>query len=164
MARTKRPEGQLSQDEVDAVTCRPITFVSMAKIIGITASALRQSAIEFREDMTFGDMIRAIHEKRRNEASGHTGELAEERAKLAAAQRERIEMELALKRQEIAPISVLSKALSDAVSVSVQTLEAVPGRVKMRDPSFTPSQILLLEEEIAKARNAIAAAEIEIEE
>lgn len=89
-------------------------------------------------------------------ASGDIG-LATERAGLAKAQRERIEMQNAVTRRELLPAVLLEEVLAKAGSKVAGILDAIPGMVKRRVPMLPSSALDLIAGEVARARNIAAA-------
>lgn len=84
-------------------------------------------------------------------------DLAAERAALARAQREKIEMQNAVTRRELAPVYLLEEVLAKAGARAARILDAIPGAVKRRLPDLPSSAIDYIRGEIAKARNIAAA-------
>lgn len=105
--------------------------------------------------------IRVAYIRRQREvAAGRaaTGDLdlATERAALARAQREKIEMQNAVTRAELAPVSLIEEILTAAASKIAGVLDAIPGMVRRRAPQLSADEIDLIAGEIAKARNTVA--------
>lgn len=105
--------------------------------------------------------IRVAYIRRQREvAAGRaaTGDLdlAGERAALARAQRERIEMQNAVTRGELAPVILIEEVLTKAASKTAGILDAIPGMIRRRVPQLTADDIDLIAGEVAKARNTVA--------
>lgn len=83
--------------------------------------------------------------------------MAAERAGLAKAQRERIEMQNAVTRRELAPVVLIEEVLAKAGSRVAGILDAIPGMIKRRVHSLTSGDIDLIAGEVARARNVAAA-------
>lgn len=83
-------------------------------------------------------------------------DLASERAALAKAQRERIEMQNAVTRGELAPVSLIEEVLTKAAGRIAGIFDAIPGKVRRRVPSLTAEEIDLISFEVAKARNVVS--------
>lgn len=92
----------------------------------------------------------------REVAAGRTGDLSEERARLARAQAEKVEMQNAVTRGELTPTIVLEQVLAAAASKAAGIFDAIPGMVKRRVPVLTAGDVDLIAAEIAKARNCYA--------
>ena len=108
------------------------------------------------------DAIRKAYITRlREQAAGRaaTGDLdlATERAGLAKAQRERVEMQNAVTRGELAPAALIEQVLSQAAAKIAGKLDAIPGMIRRRVPQLTATDIDLIAGEIALARNTVAA-------
>lgn len=84
-------------------------------------------------------------------------DLAAERAGLARAQREKIEMQNSVTRRELAPVYLLEEVLAKAGARAARILDAIPGAVKRRLPDLPSTAIDYIRGEIAKARNIAAA-------
>lgn len=84
-------------------------------------------------------------------------DLATERAALARAQRERIEMQNAQTRGELAPVILIEEVLTKAASKTAGILDAIPGMVRRRVPRLTAEDIDMISGEVARARNMVAA-------
>lgn len=84
-------------------------------------------------------------------------DLAEERAGLAKAQRERIEMQNAVTRRELAPVVLLEEVLAKAGSKVAGILDAIPGMIRRRNSALTSGDLEMISGEVARARNIAAA-------
>jgi len=84
-------------------------------------------------------------------------DLATERARLAREQADKIAMQNAQSRRELAPVVMMTEVLAKAGTRAASILEAIPGQVRRRLPSMPATEIQVIEREIAKARNLCAA-------
>lgn len=91
-------------------------------------------------------------------------DLAAERAALARAQRERIEMQNAETRRESAPVVLLEMAVASIGRKVAAVLEAVPVKIKRRSKNLTAEDIEIITAEITKARNIAASALFDMED
>ena len=98
-----------------------------------------------------------LRETAAGRAAGGDLDLADERAKLAKAQRERIEMQNAQTRGELAPVVLIEEVLAKAGARIGGIFDAIPGAVRRRVPVLSSEEIGNIEKEIAKARNIVAA-------
>ncbi|MET3135331.1 phage terminase Nu1 subunit (DNA packaging protein) [Oxalobacteraceae bacterium GrIS 1.11] len=102
----------------------------------------------------------------REQAAGRAAagdlDLAAERAGLARAQRERIEMQNAVTRRELAPVPLLEMALATMGRKVAAILEAIPGDIKRRSGRLTAEDIDIITAEITKARNVAASAQLDM--
>lgn len=111
------------------------------------------------------DYCRHLREQAAGRAAAGDLDLAAERAALAKAQREKIEMQNAVTRNELAPVILLEQVLAGAASKIAGILDAIPGMIRRRVPQLNADDILLIAGEVAKARNTIAGLSIkDIEE
>lgn len=88
---------------------------------------------------------------------GAVGELAAERARLAREQADKIAMQNAVTRGELAPVALIEEVLTKAASKVAGVLDAIPGMIRRRVPQLTADDIDLIAGEVAKARNTVAA-------
>lgn len=88
-------------------------------------------------------------------------DLATERAALARAQREKIEMQNAVTRRELAPTHLIEEVLARAGTRVAGILDAIPGQIRRRVPSLPGSELDAIAMEIAKARNIAAAVSLD---
>jgi terminase small subunit / prophage DNA-packing protein len=84
-------------------------------------------------------------------------DLATERAALARAQREKIEMQNAVTRKELAPAYLLEEILASAGARMGAIFDAIPGAIRRRNQTLTAADLETIATEIAKARNIAAA-------
>lgn len=112
------------------------------------------------------DPVRALGQRVREQPGHQAGEpaampvggsLAEERAALARAQRERIELQNAVTRGELVPVVALEVVLAKAGAKVAGILDAIPGMLRRRVSTLTAADLALVAAEIAKARNIAAA-------
>jgi phage terminase Nu1 subunit (DNA packaging protein) len=101
--------------------------------------------------------IRRLREQAAGRAAVGDLDLAGERAALAKVQRERIEMQNAVTRGELAPVVLIEEVLTKAASKTAGILDAIPGMIRRRVPVLTADDIGLIAGEVAKARNMVAA-------
>lgn len=107
-----------------------------------------------------GEWLRSYTSHLREMAAGRAAsgdlDLAGERARLAKAQADRVEMQNAVTRGELAPVVLLEEVLTAAASKVAGVLDAIPGMVRRRVPLLTADDIDLIAGEVAKARNTVA--------
>lgn len=101
--------------------------------------------------------IRELREQAAGRAAAGDLDLATERAGLARAQREKIEMQNAVVRRELAPVILIEEVLAKAGSKVAGILDAIPGMLKRRCTALTSTDIDLVSAEISRARNIAAA-------
>ena len=88
-------------------------------------------------------------------------DLTEERAKLARAQTEKIDMELAVRRAELIPAGDVTAALSSVAAQAAAILDSIPVKLKRESPHLSASDIEIVKRELARARNVMASIEHE---
>lgn len=84
-------------------------------------------------------------------------DLATERARLAKEQADKIGMQNAITRRELAPTYLLEEVLAAAGARAAAILDAIPGAIRRRNQNLTAADIETIASEIAKARNIAAA-------
>jgi len=102
--------------------------------------------------------LRAYTKHLREQAAGRgaDGELARERARLAREQADRIAMDNAVNRRELAPVSVLELVLAKMAGDVGSLLQGLVPRLRRR-VELPGEALRILEEEVTKARNCAAA-------
>lgn len=140
-----------------------LTQSGIAEAIGISQQAV--SEIERRgicdRSMPLLQWWRAYTSHLREQAAGRLAsgdlDLATERAALARAQRERVEMQNAVTRKELAPSYLIEEILASAGARMGAIFDAIPGNLRRRNQNLTAADLETVASEIAKARNIAAA-------
>lgn len=133
-----------------------------AKIIGVSEAAVSnmKTAGVISKGQTMGEWLLAYSSHLREQAAGRATkgdlDLATERAGLAKAQRERIEMQNAVTRGELAPTILMEEVLAKVASKIVGPLEAIWPNLRRRVPTLTAKEGEIITKTIAEARNVIA--------
>lgn len=146
------------------------TQARFAQLVGVTQPVI--SGMLMRGVLTSGDTLGnwllAYCGNLRDAAAGRNRDPeskgldpAEEKARLNAAQADKVEMENAERRGELAPVSVLEEVLVRAGTKVAATFDAIPGILKRRLPNLTDADLTIVRRELAKARNAVAALSLE---
>ena len=101
--------------------------------------------------------LRAYTKHLREQAAGRgaDGELARERARLAREQADRVAMDNAVNRRELAPVSVLELVLAKMAGDVGSLLQGLVPRVRRR-VDLPGEALRILDEEVTKARNRAA--------
>ena len=107
------------------------------------------------------EYIREIREQAAGRSASGDLDLATERAGLAKAQRERIEMQNAVTRRELAPVILIEEVLAKAGSKVAGILDAIPGMIKRRVAGLSSNDLDLIASEVARARNIAAAVSLD---
>lgn len=84
-------------------------------------------------------------------------DLASERARLAKEQADKVAMQNAVTRGELAPAVLIEEVLTKAAAKIAGQFDAIGGLLRRRFPELSSDQISLIMGEIAKARNVVAA-------
>ena len=92
----------------------------------------------------------------RVQSDGSSLDLSAERARLAAAQADKVEMENQLLRGEIVRVETLEAVLAQTGGKIKAQLEALPGSLKRRVPTMTAAEVGYVRREIAKMLNTVA--------
>lgn len=139
-----------------------ITQEAFGDLVGISQQAASELLMRgvLAQDASVGEWLKSYTSHLREMAAGRaaTGDLdlAGERARLAKAQADRVEMQNAVTRGELAPVALLEEVLVATASKVAGVFDAIPGMVRRRVPQLTADDIDLIAGEIAKARNAVA--------
>lgn len=139
------------------------TQEEFAELVGISQPAVSMLAARgiLAPGSSLGDWLLAYCEHLRGIAAGRGGdgglELAAERAALAREQREKIAMQNAVTRRELAPARLIEEILARTASRVARVLDTIPGEVRRRLPSASADDIQAVAGIVAKARNVIAA-------
>jgi phage terminase Nu1 subunit (DNA packaging protein) len=140
-----------------------VTQQQFADLVGVSQQAI--SDLLRGEILTQGGTAQTwLHEycsRLREQAAGRQAcgdlDLATERAGLAKAQRERIEMQNAITRNELAPVYLLEEVLARAGGKVAKILDTIPGTIRRREPSLSAATIAEIARDVAKVRNIAAA-------
>lgn len=132
------------------------------ELVGISQQAV--SDLLSRGILTQGDAVSVwlkayctnLREVAAGRLAGDGFDLPTERARLAREQADKIAMQNAQTRRELAPAYLIEEVLAKAGAKVAGILEAIPGQVKRRIPSLPASEIEAIQLEIAKARNVAA--------
>lgn len=141
----------------------PMTQAGFGDLVGITQPAV--SELVRRKILPDGasadEWLLAYCDHLREMAAGRGGEsgaeLVAERARLAREQADKIAMQNAVTRGELAPAYVLEEVLSRAGARAARLLETIPGTLRRRLPQLTSDDIAVVTGIVAKARNLAAA-------
>ena len=145
----------------------PITQAAFGRLVGISQQAvsdlLRREVLQQGQSGTAWLTRYCAH--LREQAAGRAAagdlDLAAERAALAREQRDRIAMQNAVTRRELAPISTLEIAVASVGRKIAAVLESIPVNIKRRSKNLTAEDIAIITGEITRARNIAAAAQLE---
>lgn len=142
------------------------TQQSFGEMVGISQPAVSDllSRGIILPNESAGEWLRAYCSHLREQAAGRAGsgdlDLVEERAALARAQREKIEMQNAVTRRQLAPVSLIEEVLAKVGRQIAATLDAVPVQLKRRS-ALTAEDLEFVAREIVKARNLAASIQLD---
>ncbi|KRB73455.1 terminase small subunit [Noviherbaspirillum sp. Root189] len=143
-----------------------VTQSAFGEMIGISQPAVSDllSRGVIIADQPVGEWLKSYCLHLREQAAGRAAagelDLAGERAALAKVQRERIEMQNAVTRKQLAPVNVIEEVLARVGRQIVGILEAIPVQLKRRS-SLTAEDLDFITRELVKARNLAANIELE---
>lgn len=148
--------------EQQRIVQRP-TQAEIAEHLDISTRRVRELATEWGIDsreVSLGEWRVRYIAKLREEAAGRAGtgdlDLVAERARLAKVQADRIEMQNAVTRKELAPAELIEEVLSRAGARAAKLLDTIPGELKRRCPQLSADDIAAIATTIAKVRNIAA--------
>lgn len=149
--------------EQQRIVQRP-TQAEIAEHLDISTRRVRELATEWGIDsreVSLGEWRIRYLAKLREEAAGRAGtgdlDLVAERARLAKVQADRIEMQNAVTRKDLAPAELIEEVLSRAGARAARLLDTIPGELKRRCPQLTADDVATIAATIAKVRNIAAA-------
>ena len=100
--------------------------------------------------------IRRLREQAAGRAAAGDLDLVGERARLAKEQADRVAMQNAVTRGELAPVALIEEVLALAGARASRILDAIPGAIRRREPSLSADTIAVIARDIAKVRNIAA--------
>jgi phage terminase Nu1 subunit (DNA packaging protein) len=139
---------------------QPLTQDQFGDLVGVSQQAI--SELLGRGILQAGQpastWLRAYTKHLREQAAGRgaDGELARERARLAREQADRVAMDNAVNRRELAAVAVLELVLAKMAGDVGSLLQGLVPRVRRR-VELPGEALRILEEEVTKARNRAAA-------
>jgi phage terminase Nu1 subunit (DNA packaging protein) len=100
--------------------------------------------------------IRHLREQAAGRATSGGLDLADERARLAKEQADRVALQNAVSRRELAPVVLIEETLCKAASKIAGIFDGIPGMIRRRNPRLNRAEIDMISAEIARARNLVA--------
>ncbi|MCB1909542.1 MAG: terminase small subunit [Rhodocyclaceae bacterium] len=140
----------------------PVTQAEFAKLVGISQQAVSDLAQRslLAEGASAQTWLLQYTGHLREVAAGRLGAndhgLVAERARLAKEQADRVAMQNAITRREIAPVGLLEEVLARVATQIAKILETIPKTIRTRAPDLAPSVLAQIESDIADARNLAA--------
>lgn len=149
--------------QIDLST-REWTQAVLAQIVGVSRQAvadMEQRGVVSRSTQTLHEALHGYLSHLRSTAAGRAGSLVDERARLASEQADKVAMQNALMRRELAPMTVITETIARAAKGICDRLEAVPAEIQRRGGDVPERVIEIVGEAIADARRQVAALEVE---
>jgi terminase small subunit / prophage DNA-packing protein len=134
----------------------PATQERFGELVGISQQAV--SDLLGREVIVAGASLSAwlldytSHLREQAAGRGADGELARERARLAREQADRIAMENAESRKEVAPIALITVVLGKLAGDVAGILNGLVPRVRRRVPDISSDVLRIIEDEMIRVR------------
>lgn len=149
-------------DEVSLadLLAQPITQERFGDLVGVSQQAV--SDLAARGVIAAGGSAQAWlhayarHLREQAAGRGAEGELARERARLAREQADRVAMENAQSRRELAPVALLELVLGKLAGDVAGILNGLLPRIRRRVPDLDATAVRIIEEELAKVRERAA--------
>jgi len=148
---------------------KPVKQAELAEFIGVTrqraGQLIRAGAIPAHTSLveSVRGYCRHLREVAAGRASASGGlDLVQERAALARAQREGVEIKNATLRGQYADVALLAEVLGTASQAVAERFEHLPGWVRKACPDLPPEAIDAVMKIIATARNEWVAATAEL--
>lgn len=149
--------------EQDRIIQRP-TQTEIAEHLDISDRRVRELAVEWGIDSREISLsawriryLRHLREQAAGRAAAGDLDLAVERARLAKEQADRIAMQNAVTRKELAPAHLIEEVLARAGARAAKLLDTIPGELRRRAASLTADDLSTVAGVIVKARNIAAA-------
>lgn len=140
------------------------TQAEIAEHLDISERRVRELAVEWGIDSRETSLgawriryLRHLREQAAGRAAAGDLDLATERARLAKEQADRIAMQNAVTRKELAPAYLIEEVLTRAGARAAKLLDTIPGELKRRAANLTAEEVAAIAGVIAKARNLAAA-------
>lgn len=139
------------------------TQTEFAALVGISQPAVSGLLARgiIREGGTIGQWAEAYCDHLREQAAGRAAagdlDLAAERARLAKEQADKVAMQNAVSRGELAPVAAMEAVLAAVGTRVGKILDTIPGLVRRRAPGVGHDVIEQITADIAKCRNMAAA-------
>ena len=137
---------------------RVMTQSEFAELVGITQPAVSDLVKRgvLRPNITAATWLRDYCAHLREEAAGRAGTLAEASAALKIAQRQEVEMRVAIKRKEYMPVGLIAQVLALMGRQSATIFDGIKPGIRLRWPDITAEQLDYIDAEVSKARNLVA--------
>lgn len=144
-----------------------MTQSAFGELVGISQQAVSDLVRRriLADGSTGDEWLLAYCDHLREVAAGRGGNdamaLAAERARLAAAQADKVEMQNAVTRGELAPARLIEEVIARAGARMSRLLDTIPGLLRRRLPQLTSDDVAAVTAVVAKARNVAASMTLE---
>jgi phage terminase Nu1 subunit (DNA packaging protein) len=142
----------------DEVKCATVTVEQLARLLDVTPRRVQQLVAEGRlRKVAHGHYpllpaIRAYIRHLKQEIPLDSGAtLTAERARLAKEQADRLAMQNATARRELAPLSLIEETIAKSAAQTSKKLEGIVPQIKRRVPEMSAVALQIIEEEIDAA-------------
>jgi phage terminase Nu1 subunit (DNA packaging protein) len=142
----------------DEVECAIVTVEQLARLLDVTPRRVQQLVAKGRlRKAAHGhySLLPAIQgyirHLKQQIASGSGAALTTERARLAREQADRVAMQNAVQRKELAPLSLIEETIAKSAAQTSKKLESIVPQIKRRLPDMPPVALKIIEEEIDAA-------------
>lgn len=142
--------------DIKAALASEVSQATFGELVGITQQAVSDlmSREVLRPGVGAGEWLLAYASHMREQAAGRgaDGELARERARLSREQADRIAMENAQSRKEVAPVAALTVVLGKLAGDVASILNGLVPRIRRRVPDVSSDVLRVIEDELVKVR------------
>lgn len=145
-----------------------VTQVRFGELVGISQPAVSDllSRGIIQDGGSAGQWLISYCAHLREQAAGRAAsgdlDLATERARLAKEQADKVAMQNAVTRGELAPAYLIEEVLTKVAGRIAGILDAIPGMIRRRVPTLTSDDVDLIAGQIAQARNVVAGMSLRI--
>lgn len=146
---------------LESALSQPVSQERFGELVGITQQAVSDLAGRgvLQPGQNAHTWLLAYTKHLREQAAGRSadGELANQRARLAREQADRVAMENAQARRELAPVALLELVLGKLAGDVASVLNGVVPRIRRQAPDLPAHVVRLIEAELVKVRELAAA-------
>lgn len=131
--------------------------------LGLDQSQVSRRLAEMHLDAATSDMrtiVRAYCAALREVAAGRSLDLVKERARLAAEQADKVAMDNAIRRRDLAPVGLLTAALANVSRQLVAVIDLIPVQIRRQVSGIEPKVLAIIEDQLTIARTAAARIEL----
>lgn len=138
-----------------------VDVTMLARLLNLTPRRIQQLAVEGvipKDERGKYLLIPAVQQYVKylqEKVGGGSGvaDLSTQRARLAKEQADKVARENAVRTGQLIPADELTRALSAVAGQAIPILEALPGQIRLQNPTVTTSVLKTVEMEVVKLRN-----------